>query len=41
MQGPNHWNEKAFPRLDRGFAPNVKAPDDPNVNEAPQPKQYH
>ncbi|MFL5895434.1 MAG: MlaD family protein [Thermoleophilaceae bacterium] len=40
VQGPNQWDGKYFPRLERGFAPNVKAPDDPGVVEAGQPKHY-
>jgi virulence factor Mce-like protein len=40
IQGQNGWNGKFFPRLERGFAPNQKAPDDPGVSETGQPKQY-
>lgn len=40
VQGPSAWDGKLFPRLERGKAPNQKAPDDPGVSEAGQPKQY-
>jgi virulence factor Mce-like protein len=40
VQGKNNWDGKLFPRLERGFAPNVKAPNDPGVSESGQPKQY-
>jgi virulence factor Mce-like protein len=40
VQGTNQWDGKSFPRLERGTAPNAKAPDDPGVNEAGQPKKY-
>jgi virulence factor Mce-like protein len=39
-QGPNAWDGKLFPRLDRGKAPNQKAPDDPGSTESAKPKQY-
>jgi virulence factor Mce-like protein len=40
VQGTNNWDGKSFPRLERSFAPNAKAPDDPGVKEAGQPKKY-
>lgn len=40
VQGPNAWDGKLFPRLDRGKAPNQKAPDDPGRSEAPNPNYY-
>src|SRR5204862_287476 len=39
-QGVSAWDGNLFPRLDRGKAPNQKAPDDPGVSEAGQPKHY-
>jgi phospholipid/cholesterol/gamma-HCH transport system substrate-binding protein len=39
-QGVSAWDGKRFPRLNRGEAPNQKAPDDPGVEEAGQPKHY-
>jgi phospholipid/cholesterol/gamma-HCH transport system substrate-binding protein len=39
-QGKSAWDGNLFPRLDRGKAPNQKAPDDPGVSEAGQPKHY-
>jgi phospholipid/cholesterol/gamma-HCH transport system substrate-binding protein len=39
-QGKSAWDGGLFPRLDRGKAPNQKAPDDPGVKEAGQPKSY-
>jgi phospholipid/cholesterol/gamma-HCH transport system substrate-binding protein len=38
--GVSAWDGNRFPRLLRGKAPNQKAPDDPGVNEAGQPKHY-
>jgi phospholipid/cholesterol/gamma-HCH transport system substrate-binding protein len=40
VQGKSAWDGNLFPRLDRGKAPNQKAPDDPGVKEAGQPKHY-
>jgi hypothetical protein len=40
VQGPNGWDGKLFPRLDRGKAPNAKAPDDPGNTEAANPNHY-
>jgi phospholipid/cholesterol/gamma-HCH transport system substrate-binding protein len=40
VQGKSAWDGNLFPRLDRGEAPNQKAPDDPGVKEAGQPKHY-
>jgi hypothetical protein len=40
VQGPSAWDGNKFPRLERGKAPNQKAPDDPGVNESGQPKHY-
>jgi virulence factor Mce-like protein len=40
VQGPWGWGGKYFPRLQRGKAPNVKAPDTPAPNEVGQPKHY-
>ena len=40
VQGPQGWDGKLFPLLQRGLAPNKKAPDDPGVKEAGQPKYY-
>jgi len=39
-QGVSAWDGNRFPRLDRGKAPNQKAPDDPGVTEAGQPNHY-
>jgi virulence factor Mce-like protein len=39
-QGKSAWDGNLFPRLNRGKAPNQKAPDDPGVTEAGQPKHY-
>jgi virulence factor Mce-like protein len=39
-QGPSAWDGNRFPRLDRGKAPNQKAPDDPAPSEIGQPKHY-
>jgi phospholipid/cholesterol/gamma-HCH transport system substrate-binding protein len=39
-QGVSAWDGKRFPRLNRGEAPNQKAPEDPGVEEAGQPKHY-
>jgi hypothetical protein len=39
-QGKSAWDGNLFPRLDRGKAPNQKAPDDPAPSEVGQPKQY-
>jgi phospholipid/cholesterol/gamma-HCH transport system substrate-binding protein len=39
-QGKSAWDGNLFPRLDRGKAPNQKAPDDPGVKEAGQPPYY-
>jgi phospholipid/cholesterol/gamma-HCH transport system substrate-binding protein len=39
-QGPSAWDGNRFPRLDRGKAPNQKAPDDPGATEVGQPKHY-
>jgi phospholipid/cholesterol/gamma-HCH transport system substrate-binding protein len=39
-QGKSAWDGNLFPRLDRGKAPNQKAPEDPGVKEAGQPKYY-
>ena len=40
VQGPNAWDNKYFPRLERGVAPNQKAPKDPGAIEEAQPKHY-
>jgi virulence factor Mce-like protein len=40
VQGKSGWDGNLFPRLDRGKAPNQKAPDDPGVTEAGQPQHY-
>ena len=40
VQGHSAWDSNLFPRLLRGKAPNQKAPDDPGVKEAGQPKHY-
>jgi phospholipid/cholesterol/gamma-HCH transport system substrate-binding protein len=40
VQGKSAWDGNLFPRLERGKAPNQKAPDDPGVTESGQPKQY-
>ena len=40
VQGQSGWDSNLFPRLLRGKAPNQKAPDDPGVKEAGQPKYY-
>jgi virulence factor Mce-like protein len=40
VQGASAWDGNLFPRLDRGKAPNQKAPDDPGVTEAGQPQHY-
>ncbi len=39
-QGVSAWDGNRFPRLNRGEAPNQKAPDDPAPEEAGQPKHY-
>jgi hypothetical protein len=39
-QGKSAWDGSLFPRLERGKAPNQKAPDDPGVSEAGQPTHY-
>ncbi len=39
-QGKSAWDGNLFPRLERGKAPNQKAPDDPAPSEMGQPKQY-
>jgi phospholipid/cholesterol/gamma-HCH transport system substrate-binding protein len=40
VQGVSAWDGNRFPRLDRGKAPNQKAPDDPGASEVGQPKHY-
>ena len=40
VQGTNNWDGKFFPRLERGFAPNIQAPNDPSMSEGVQPKHY-
>ena len=40
VQGHSAWDNNLFPRLERGKAPNQKAPDDPGAHEAPQPNHY-
>jgi virulence factor Mce-like protein len=40
VQGKGAWDGNLFPRLERGKAPNQKAPDDPGVKEAGQPQYY-
>jgi phospholipid/cholesterol/gamma-HCH transport system substrate-binding protein len=40
VQGHSAWDSHLFPRLERGVAPNQKAPDDPGVKEAGQPPHY-
>jgi hypothetical protein len=39
-QGPNAWDGRVFPRLQRGKAPNVKAPATPYAPGTNQPKHY-
>jgi virulence factor Mce-like protein len=39
-QGPSGWDGKLFPRLERGKAPNVKAPATPYAPGTNQPKHY-
>ena len=39
-QGGSAWDGNRFPRLERGKAPNQKAPDDPAPSEVGQPKHY-
>jgi phospholipid/cholesterol/gamma-HCH transport system substrate-binding protein len=39
-QGPQAWDGKLFPRLERGKAPNVKAPATPYAPQTTQPKHY-
>jgi phospholipid/cholesterol/gamma-HCH transport system substrate-binding protein len=39
-QGKSAWDGKLFPRLERGYAPNQKAPDTPYPSETAQPKHY-
>jgi hypothetical protein len=39
-QGPNAWDGKLFPRLERGKAPNKKAPATPFAPATAQPKHY-
>jgi phospholipid/cholesterol/gamma-HCH transport system substrate-binding protein len=39
-QGPTAWDGKLFPRLERGKAPNVKAPATPYAPQTNQPKHY-
>src|SRR3954452_1255307 len=39
-QGVSAWDGNRFPRLERGKAPNQKAPDDPGASEVGQPKHY-
>jgi hypothetical protein len=40
VQGPNAWDNKYFPQLKRGFAPNQKAPATPYAPGTNQPKHY-
>jgi phospholipid/cholesterol/gamma-HCH transport system substrate-binding protein len=40
VQGKNSWDNKYFPRLERGVAPNQKAPDDPGRSEVANPNYY-
>jgi hypothetical protein len=39
-QGPNSWDGHLFPKLERGKAPNQKAPKDPGAREEAQPNYY-
>ena len=40
VQGPQGWDGKLFPMLERGKAPNKRGPDDPGSKGAAQPAQY-
>ena len=40
VQEPTGWDGKMFPRLERGKAPNKKAPNDPGSAGAAQPNAY-
>jgi virulence factor Mce-like protein len=40
VQGPNSWDDKYFSRIERGNAPNQKAPEDPGAPDAAQPNYY-
>jgi phospholipid/cholesterol/gamma-HCH transport system substrate-binding protein len=40
VEGPSAWDGNKFPRLDRGKAPNQKAPADPGGYEERQPAHY-
>jgi len=40
VAGPNSWDKRYFPRINRGLAPNQKAPDDPGNSEAANPNHY-
>jgi virulence factor Mce-like protein len=40
IQGANAWDGKSFPRLERGYAPNIQAPNDPGMSEGSQPGHY-
>jgi phospholipid/cholesterol/gamma-HCH transport system substrate-binding protein len=40
VQGPNNWDHRSFPNINRGYAPNVAAPDDPGRSESSNPPHY-